>query len=713
MAKTTTNTSYLPPAYPPCTQPLSELEPITIAEMKLETRHRGKRVTLRVLTGPAREPVMAVVAIVEDEKGEALVLQLFFQPPEGVVPADEIVQSDDVVVLKQPFCKIAADGTYTLRVDHPGDFVKLENGDERIPRLWRREWLPMHGLSSGEIRGLGNNAVEEEQWAKAQRLYTSAIDAATTPGDRSAALLNRSYANLQLGRPAKALSDARAAAAVEGSSLTEKALFRKGRALYELGDFAGALVTLERLATFYPENAATRHELGRATMRLREQKTGRYSFRRMYAQAVRGDADPPLIDCATFSSRVEVRPSSAPGRGNGLFTTVPVAAGDLLLVEKAFGYGCAAAGGSEDTVASPGADSGALIDLANRKGVVGGQVRLLTHLIQKMCHDPKARELVYGLYHGEHEVPSVGDVDRQPVIDSFLVANIISLNAFGAPPTSRDALSRRINPDSQHDTPDTPTTTTASRFATSGLWLLASRINHSCYGNCRRSFIGDVQIVRAARDLPAGTELVFGYRAAQHNESHAEVQAALRGYWGFECGCELCGVRLATTGEMLARRKVLKKEKKRMDVDAALRILEEIEEATYPPASPDAEGVSIRIELWDAYFALGAEMLGRGEPTGCIRMIVRGLKALGFNVTATAAAATVSHWGYTTDLVPLAFLQLFTAYKTLTTPAGAAREPEACAAAAAAANAKKYAGVAYSILVGESETLNDEFPQFA
>lgn len=35
-----------------------------------------------------------------------------------------------------------------------------------------------------------------------------------------------------------------------------------------------------------------------------------------------------------------------------------------------------------------------------------------------------------------------------------------------------------------------------------GVWVLAARINHSCIGNCSRSFIGDMQIIHATCDLP-------------------------------------------------------------------------------------------------------------------------------------------------------------------------------------------------------------------
>ncbi|KAL0929523.1 uncharacterized protein CTRU02_215422 [Colletotrichum truncatum] len=672
-------TSQLPPPYAPCVRPMSELEHIAISDMKLETHHRGMRTALRVLTPPDR--MTAVMAIVEDEQGTALLLQLYYQPDESVVPAKEIMQLGDVFILKEPFFKIATDGSYTLRVDHLGDIVRLANGDDRIPLQWRKQ-PPTLKQSSKDIRLQGNEAVQKKEWAKAHRLYTFAIQTAETPDEEQLASLNRSLANMRLGRPAEALSDARRCNSP--SEPSEKGLFREARALYELGYFDQSLERLESLTALYPNNTAAKPEIQRVKARLREQHTGIYSFRQMYKQA---QEVPPLIDCATFSAPVEVRAS--PGRGNGLFTVVPVSAGQLLICEKAFGYAFADKDHPETM--------NLLINMATKKGVVGGQARLLNQLIQKMYHDPWAQKSYHELHHGEHAVPSVSDVDGHSVIDSSLVAQIQSLNAFGAPKTSRDSFSRKIASNGGQ------WTVQESEFATTGLWLLASRINHSCIGNCRRSFIGDMQIIRATRDLEAGTELLFAYRAPQHLESYADVQKGLSS-WGFMCNCELCLSRKETTDKTLAHRKALTKQLSKVlnshqgtVIPAVKRILLQMEN-THSPGVPE----DIRLDLWDPYFALGAVLLSGGKPAECIQMIVKGMETLGFGITTTAngkMAFQVTRWGYLTDMTPWAFLHIYRAYERLA--------PELCVAA------KQYAGMAYSILVGEEETLGDEFPQLA
>ncbi|KAJ4016211.1 hypothetical protein NW752_003334 [Fusarium irregulare] len=87
-------TTQVPAPYPPCIHSVNDLEPIMISDMRLETHHRGKKIMLRVLTPPDR--ITAVMAIVEDEKGTAVLLQLYHQPDETIVPTTEILNTNMV-----------------------------------------------------------------------------------------------------------------------------------------------------------------------------------------------------------------------------------------------------------------------------------------------------------------------------------------------------------------------------------------------------------------------------------------------------------------------------------------------------------------------------------------------------------------------------------------------------------------------------------------
>ena len=167
--QTSFTTSQVPSPYPPCTLPLQELQPLVISDMRLETHHRGRKVFLHAVTPPCHTNTMMV--IVEDEQGTTVVLQLYHQPDEAVVPAREAMRSG-VCIVKEPFFKCAMDGTYALRADHVSDVLWLDDSDDRIPQKWRRPasiWGA--GIAGSEgIRKKGNDAVKNEKWAAAERL---------------------------------------------------------------------------------------------------------------------------------------------------------------------------------------------------------------------------------------------------------------------------------------------------------------------------------------------------------------------------------------------------------------------------------------------------------------------------------------------------------------------------------------------------------------
>lgn len=160
------STSQIPAPCPPSILPLSELEPIMISDMRLETHHRGRKIFLQVLTPPSR--ITAVMAIVEDERGDAVVLQLYHQPEESVMPAKEVLMSG-VCVVKEPYFKCATDGTYGVRIDHVSDVVWLDPSDDRVPQKWRRP-KSTQSANSANIRKQGNDAVKSKKWAEAERL---------------------------------------------------------------------------------------------------------------------------------------------------------------------------------------------------------------------------------------------------------------------------------------------------------------------------------------------------------------------------------------------------------------------------------------------------------------------------------------------------------------------------------------------------------------
>ena len=127
--------SWVAPPYPPSVAPLGTLEKLYIKDLQLQTHHRGFYTLLRVATPP--QTMTAVMAIMEDEKDDGVMLQLYQQEDENHRPGEEAVQIQHVCIVKEPYFKVMNDGDYGLRVDHPSDVIWLSLDDERIPLGWR------------------------------------------------------------------------------------------------------------------------------------------------------------------------------------------------------------------------------------------------------------------------------------------------------------------------------------------------------------------------------------------------------------------------------------------------------------------------------------------------------------------------------------------------------------------------------------------------
>jgi hypothetical protein len=157
-------TSFIPPAYLPCTTPLVELRRISIRELRLETHHRGTYLMVRAMTPPNR--MTGIMILVEDESDHAVMLQIYQQDNEETRAAKDIVDAGTVMILKEPFFKVMASGEYGLRVDHLSDIVKVDEYDPRRPARWCPRVLDT-GLSAVVLKNRGNEAVREENYWRA------------------------------------------------------------------------------------------------------------------------------------------------------------------------------------------------------------------------------------------------------------------------------------------------------------------------------------------------------------------------------------------------------------------------------------------------------------------------------------------------------------------------------------------------------------------
>lgn len=152
------HTSFIAPAYPPCTTPVADLKHITIDELLLETHHRGTYILLRCITPPNR--MTAIMVLAEDKNNDVVSLQMYQQENEETRPATDIANRGTVLLVKEPYYKTMSDGEYGLRVDHLSDIVHLRSDDVRIPSDWQPRVIEVE-QSAEALKLKGNLAMKE------------------------------------------------------------------------------------------------------------------------------------------------------------------------------------------------------------------------------------------------------------------------------------------------------------------------------------------------------------------------------------------------------------------------------------------------------------------------------------------------------------------------------------------------------------------------
>lgn len=190
-------------------------------------------------------------------------------------------------------------------------------------------------------------------------------------------------------------------------SPSEKALFRKCQALYQLQRFRECCNVYKVLCNEYPGNAVAKSEFTRAVRRLGEQEHGKYKCRQMQTEAA--NSRPPHLDYATHIGPVTVKSTSS--RGRGLFTTGAVKAGDLLFCEKAFAHAFA-----DTTNDSQGISL--LINSETNVMSMGGQADLVSLIVQKLYKNPPLMPVITDLHHGSYNSVEVQHVDDKPLVDT-------------------------------------------------------------------------------------------------------------------------------------------------------------------------------------------------------------------------------------------------------------------------------------------------------
>lgn len=203
---------------------------------------------------------------------------------------------------------------------------------------------------------------------------------------------------------------------------SEKVFYRVACAMSGLSRFQECLETLQRLLAEHPDCGPAKKELARTQRLLREQIHGEYDYKAMYEAS---KDTPPYLDNATYIGPVETKNSDC--RGRGLFATRNIAAGELLLCEKAFAH-CFAAHEADRDNSKVFSRTTLLMDTQTNRAYMGAQADLITQIVWTLHRNPSLMPKYNSLYHGDYVPVKETSVDGMPIIDTY-----VSLSAFSPP----------------------------------------------------------------------------------------------------------------------------------------------------------------------------------------------------------------------------------------------------------------------------------------
>ncbi|KAK4129149.1 hypothetical protein N657DRAFT_586828 [Parathielavia appendiculata] len=489
-------------AYPASTKSIRELDIIPLTELRPETHHWGKAIIVKA----ASQPFLGAgaVSIVEDEFGNADKLAIYNQADSSILSG---VPEGCVVAVKEPYYKNnGADEDFMICVDHPSDVILLRFTDPIIPEPLRLGPLLQ---TAEDWKNAADRAFLEKDFPTAVFCYTEALETSDDASFKGPIYTKRAGTNLILGRYDAAKADAMAS--ITGGPQDWKAYYNAGRAAYGLCDYAESNRLLTKALELNPTNASIQKEHARCHDRLREEEKGDYDFPTMLASL-----GPHSVHLDRGSFLRNTRIAESPHHGRGLFATRDIKAGEVVFVEKA-------------TL------------LPNQYDPSRASAALYALMVRQLCDNPSLARPVLNLYGGTYERSGKEGtiVDGIPVVDVFLVEAIRNKNCFSAPRSTLE---------------DTRPSSPEGRQAT-GLWVHASYLNHSCVANTMRSFIGDMFISRATRDIKEGEEIFQQYVPVKSLPDVRKKQ--FRDWWGFECGCALCTRERRSPEAMLAKRRDL------------------------------------------------------------------------------------------------------------------------------------------------------------
>lgn len=497
--------------YPPCTQPLDQLEEVTIGQLQWNVRHRGMFIWLMKFSELVCFRPTNTILVVNDRNLDSKYMEVMLADQR--LRAHGLFPPGTAIALKEPFVTKGEYDEEILRVDHLSDIITIPLTDPRVPQRFNQVSDHDQQATALQWKERGNEALKKNDHAGAVNVYTLALAKVSEDERklRSDLHRNRAQAELMLGRYFAAQTDAEMSICGV-AELDVKAKFRMAISCYERGEYASARRVLEDPALEADRDSQVL--LQRVEARQAEEKSGKYNFGKLVKKLSR---QRPRLDAGSYLEKVEMRTEGALA-GRGLFAKTNIEAGEVILCSKPL---CSL------FFSEPGAAFAYKHDI--RTGDEGiDNFGLWRKLVNALEHDVDLLRRV-GQLQSKHT--GLGDqcleVDGKPVVDVFQIHDILFENKMRVPDGGKISTTEEfgIGVVQEED------------WEISGaLWEMGSFLNHSCLANAHKVFLGDMMLLRAVRPLKAGEEITLSYI----NPLEEKRKDYLKGIWGMDCQCGLC-----------------------------------------------------------------------------------------------------------------------------------------------------------------------------
>ena len=514
---------------------LSELTGISLADLKLETRHTGHYILCRTI-----EPANCtshIVTLIEDNFGvvDILALNHFIKDPTESL--NDVIPPGSILIIKEPYYRILGD-SQQVRVDTPSDVERVRPGDALYQSLQidQIQWTQLvNGVGDKVMespvpktpeswKARGNQIYLKKHYRDALQAYSNGIQLCQESGTdleiQKTLYLNRAACYISLERYQAALKDAEWV--LERDAHNQKGLYRAGKACYAIRKYHQALEHFKEFDQFY-HSENSQYEMNKAQERVREKETGVYDMHAMYQETLASKN--PRLDHADYVGPIEVQEFH--GRGRGMVATSDIEPGELLIASKAFEsvYG--------NEMKNLAGNFCIRMNLKKDKVVLPQQHQLVTAIGHKILNNPEYADQIYSLCAGSldtHENKDTYTSTGEALFNTELIDSVCQHNAF-----SLEDLSAGSDVGNQNN--EAFDFGQAQNYGVALFTAPICLVNHACYRNASRYFMGDFAFLHATRPIRKGEEIFISYTNPMDPYSHR--QRALKGH-GFECACTFC-----------------------------------------------------------------------------------------------------------------------------------------------------------------------------